>query len=116
VVSPESDPVFVFTVLKQIIVVLVNISNQAQINLDIDFGGKQEIEVNGMPERLATIDSDTAKDIAMQSPKSSLYSEKDTSSFFELVTVSDNRFKLPYDPQLTVKGCAFKSKLRLILL
>ena len=115
-VSPTSDPVFVFTMVKQIIVVLLNISNQAQINLDIDFGRKQEIKVKGKPVRLATIDSETAKDIATQSPKSSLYSEKDTSSFFELVTVSDNRFKLPYDPELKVKGFLFISKLRLILL
>lgn len=104
VVAPEADPVFVFkAALNQLIVVLLNISNHAQVNFDIDLGCKQEVEVVGEPERLATIDSITAKDIACQPPKSSLYSEKNTSSFFEMVTVSDNRFKLPYDPELTVK-------------
>jgi len=104
VISPENDPVFVFAASKQIIIVLLNISNVAQLNLDIDFGRNQEIKVKGKPERLATIDSQTAKEISTYSRKSSLYSEKNTSSFFELVTVSENRFKIPYDPELTVKG------------
>jgi len=112
VVAPEADPVFVFkAALNQLIVVLLNISNHAQVNVDIDLGCKQEVEVVGEPERLATIDSITAKDIACQPPKSSLYSEKNTSSFFEMVTVSDNRFKLPYDPELTVKGYNFQNRI-----
>ena len=112
VVAPEADPVFVFkAALNQLIVVLLNISNHAQVNVDIDLGCKQEVEVVGEPERLATIDSITAKDIACQPPKSSLYSEKNTSSFFEMVTVSDKRFKLPYDPELTVKGYNFQNRI-----
>jgi len=103
VVAPEADPVFVFAVLKQLFVVILNLSNNALINVDIDLGCKEELEMVGKPEKLATIDSITAKDIASQPPKSSLYSEMITSSFFELVTVSDNKFKLPYDPELTVK-------------
>merc|ERR1712210_314379 len=41
--------------------------------------------------------------IAAQTGKFSLYSTKCSPSFFELVTVNDNRFRLPYDAQLTVK-------------
>jgi len=55
------------------------------------------------PELIPTIEYEKANAIASQTGKFSLYSTKCSPSFFELVTVNDNRFRLPYDPQLTVK-------------
>jgi len=101
--APTDDPVFAFSFANQVIVVLLNVTNLARIKVHIDFGTKQELEMIGEPERLATIDSVTAKAIASQTGKFSLYSQKHSPSFIEIVTVNENRFKLPYDPELTVK-------------
>ena len=99
-----ADLVFVYSILKHVFIVLLNLSLQEQISVDIDFGTKQEVKVIGKPERIQAIDSTTARTISTQNPKSSLFNQKAASLFFELVTVSDNKIKLPYDKDLTIKG------------
>ena len=102
--APTDVPIFVFIQHRQIYVLIHNSSYSSKIDLDINFGTTNENEVIGEAENLPTIGPDAVKAISSQTGNYSLYNTERGSSFFDLVTVDDMKFRLPYDPDLTIKG------------
>ncbi|CAG5086515.1 Oidioi.mRNA.OKI2018_I69.PAR.g11240.t1.cds [Oikopleura dioica] len=99
----DADVTFAFHVLDYLYVVILTLVSESLLTVDIDFGVDHNFEETGKAEFVDAIDTDTAKKIKSNKPNNSLLKEKSGRLFFEMKTVSDNRIKIPYDPELTIK-------------
>ena len=102
--APTDLPIFLFTERHQIYVTIHNTSNASKIDLSINFGTTDDYKVIGEAEDIRTINPDAARAISSQTGNFSICNTEQSSSFFELVTVDEMKFRLPYDPDLTIKG------------
>jgi hypothetical protein len=94
----------VFLIDNEIYVAILPTTLANEIDLSINLGTKLELKMSKAPETIPTIDYETAMKISSQPAKFSLHSINCGNLFFELVTINDEKFKVPYDPDLTIKG------------